>query len=204
VSTLVLQVASGYTDQVLRVLRSGGLVAFPTDTVYGVGAPAFDADAVERLYWAKERQPEKAIPILLGRASDAAAVAENVPDVAARLARRFWPGPLTLVVRKAAGVPTSVASGPTVGVRVPDHAIALAILQAAGPMAVTSANLSGQAPARTAGEVIAQLEDKVDLIVDGGRTRGGVPSTVLDCTGDVPKILRPGPITMAEIQSALR
>lgn len=202
--TVVLEAASGYAEQALQVLRSGGLVAFPTDTVYGVGALAFAADAVARLYWAKERPAERAIPILLGRASDVGTVAEDVSDMATTLARRFWPGPLTLVVRKAPDVPNSVASGPTVGVRVPDHAIALAILQAAGPMAVTSANVSGQVPARTAREVTAQLDAKVDLVVDGGMTPGGVPSTVLDCTGEVPRILRPGPISMDDIQAALR
>lgn len=202
--TFVLEAASGYAEQALQVLRSGGLVAFPTDTVYGVGALAFAADAVARLYWAKERPAERAIPILLGRASDVGTVAEDVSDMATTLARRFWPGPLTLVVRKAPDVPNSVASGPTVGVRVPDHAIALAILQAAGPMAVTSANVSGQVPARTAREVTAQLDAKVDLVVDGGMTPGGVPSTVLDCTGEVPRILRPGPISMDDIQAALR
>jgi len=193
--TVVLEAASGYAEQALQVLRSGGLVAFPTDTVYGVGALAFAADAVARLYWAKERPAERAIPILLGRASDVGTVAEDVSDMATTLARRFWPGPLTLVVRKAPDVPNSVASGPTVGVRVPDHAIALAILQAAGPMAVTSANVSGQVPARTAREVTAQLDAKVDLVVDGGMTPGG---------GDAPRILRPGPISMNDIQAALR
>jgi len=202
--TVVLEAASGYAEQALQVLRSGGLVAFPTDTVYGVGALAFAADAVARLYWAKERPAERAIPILLGRASDVGTVAEDVSDMATTLARRFWPGPLTLVVRKAPDVPNSVASGPTVGVRVPDHAIALAILQAAGPMAVTSANVSGQVPARTAREVTAQLDAKVDLVVDGGMTPGGIPSTVLDCTREVPRILRPGPISMNDIQAALR
>jgi L-threonylcarbamoyladenylate synthase len=184
-------------------LRSGGLVAFPTDTVYGVGALAFDADAVERLYWAKERPADKAIPILLGGTTGVAEVAENVPDMALKLAEHFWPGPLTLVVGKSRRVPTSVASGGTIGIRVPDHAVALALLQAAGPMAVTSANVSGHIPARTAGEVLQQLEGKIDLVVDGGITPGGVASTVLDCTSDSPRILRQGPISLEEIESVL-
>jgi L-threonylcarbamoyladenylate synthase len=190
-------------EQALRVLRSGGLVAFPTDTVYGVGALAFDADAVERLYWAKERPADKAIPILLGGTTGVAEVAENVPDMALKLAEHFWPGPLTLVVGKSRRVPTSVASGGTIGIRVPDHAVALALLQAAGPMAVTSANVSGHIPARTAGEVLQQLEGKIDLVVDGGITPGGVASTVLDCTSDSPRILRQGPISLEEIESVL-
>ena len=201
--TLVLGAASSYVEQALRILRSGGLVAFPTDTVYGVGAVAFDAIAVERLYWAKDRPADKAIPLLLGKASDAASVAEDIPDMALKLAERYWPGPLTLVVRKAPEVPESVTTGATIGIRVPNHAVALNLLQAAGPMAVTSANLSGQAPARTADEVLAQLESRVDLVVDGGTTPGGIASTVVDCTGDVPRILRQGPITLDDIQSTL-
>jgi L-threonylcarbamoyladenylate synthase len=200
---VVLGAASTYVEHALRILGAGGLVAFPTDTVYGVGALAFDGAAVERLYWAKDRPASKAIPILLGTAGDMAAVAEDVPDMALRLAERFWPGPLTLVVRKAARVPESVSAGVTVGIRVPDHAVALTLLQAAGPMAVTSANLSGQAPARTAEEVVAQLETKVDLVVDGGTTPGGIASTVVDCTGEAPRILRPGPIALNDIRSAL-
>jgi L-threonylcarbamoyladenylate synthase len=178
-------------------------VAFPTDTVYGVGALAFDTVAVERLYWAKERPVERAIPVLLGDASGVSVVALDVPDMALRLAKRFWPGPLTLVMRKAPGVPKSVAAGATVGIRVPDHAVALKLLQAAGPMAVTSANVSGRPPARTADEVLQQLEAKVDLIVNGGMAPGGIASTVLDCTGDVPRVLRPGPVSLDEIESAL-
>jgi L-threonylcarbamoyladenylate synthase len=201
---LILGTASTYVEQALRILAAGGLVAFPTDTVYGVGALAFDSAAVERLYWAKDRPTDRAIPILLGRAGDMASVADEVPDMALTLAERYWPGPLTLVVRKAPGVPESVTKGATVGIRVPNHAVALNLLQAAGPMAVTSANLSGRAPARTADEVLAQLEAKLDLIVDGGTTPGGIASTVVDCTGDVPRILRRGPIALDEIESALR
>ena len=115
--TLVLKAASAYTEQALRILRSGGLVAFPTDTVYGVGALAFDSGAVERLYWAKERPAEKAIPLLLGSAGDLRVVAQDIQEMATRLAERFWPGPLTLVVHKAPDVPQSVAGGSTVGVR---------------------------------------------------------------------------------------
>jgi L-threonylcarbamoyladenylate synthase len=200
---VVLDAQSAYVEHVLRVLRTGGLVAFPTDTVYGVGALAFDADAVERLYWAKERPADKAIPILLGSGGDFAAVAADPPDMALILAKRFWPGPLTLVVRKAPGIPKSVTGSSTVGIRVPDHAVALTLLQAAGPLAVTSANLSGRAPAMTATEVLEQLEAKVDLVVDGGATPGAIASTVVDCTGDVPRILRRGPISLQDIETVL-
>lgn len=190
-------------SRAVEILRAGGLVAFPTDTVYGVGAPAFDGKAVESIYAAKDRPIEKAIPVLMGDASDLDKVASNIPDMARRLASRFWPGPLTLVVPKLPTLPESVSAADTVGVRVPDHAVARALLRAAGPMAVTSANISGQPSPSTAEEVFSQLGGRIDLILDGGKTPGGVPSTLVDCTGAKPEILREGPITLQEIDSVL-
>jgi len=187
----------------LEILRGGGLVVFPTDTVYGVGALAFDGAAVESIYIAKGRPAEKAIPILLGDPDDLAKVTLDVPEIAAKLAARFWPGPLTLVVPKHPSLPEAVTAAPTVGVRVPDHPVARALLRAAGPMAVTSANLSGQASPSTAEEVLAQLGGRIALILDGGKTPGGVPSTVVNCLGAEPQILREGPIMLEQINSAL-
>lgn len=187
----------------LEVLQAGGLVALPTDTVYGVGALAFDAQAVERIYEAKNRPNEKAIPILLGDVEDLIKVAASVPEMGLVLAGRFWPGPLTLVLPKHPSLPEGISNLPTVGVRVPDHAVARALLQAAGPMAVTSANLSGLPSTTLAGEVHTQLGGRIPLILDGGRTPGGIPSTVVDCTGAEPKILRQGPISRDEIIKAL-
>ncbi|KAF0107046.1 MAG: tRNA threonylcarbamoyladenosine biosynthesis protein [Anaerolineaceae bacterium] len=187
----------------LEILRNGGLVAFPTDTVYGVGALAFDAAAVESIYAVKDRPNEKAIPVLLGSADDLTKVAAEVPPMALALAARFWPGPLTLVVPKRPSLPEAVSAAATVGVRVPGHAAARRLLQAAGPMAVTSANRSGQPSPSSASEVLAQLGGRIALILDGGKTPGGVPSTVVDCVGAEPKILREGPVTQAEIQRVL-
>ena len=178
-------------------------MAFPTDTVYGVGALAFDSEAVERVYWAKDRPVEKAIPVLLGESLQLEAVASDVPERARLLAARFWPGPLTLVVGKKRSVPRAVAAGATLGVRVPDHPTALALLHGAGPMAVTSANLSGQPSAQTAAEVLEQLDGKVDLILDGGRTPGGIASTIVDCTQADLRILRLGPVSLEDLQAAL-
>jgi L-threonylcarbamoyladenylate synthase len=189
--------------QALQILQSGGLVAFPTDTVYGVGALAFDAAAIEKIYTAKGRSTEKAIPILFGDAADLEEVTAQVSEMALRLAGSFWPGPLTLVVPKHPSLPEAVSTAPTVGVRVPDHPVARALLRAAGPMAVTSANLSGQASPCTAQEVCNQLGGRISLILDGGGTPGGVPSTVVNCLGAEPQILREGPITLAQIQAAL-
>jgi L-threonylcarbamoyladenylate synthase len=183
----------------LEVLQAGGLVAFPTDTVYGVGALAFDGKAVESIYKAKDRPIEKAIPVLLGDAEDIDKVTSEVPLMAKKLAQRFWPGPLTIIVPKHISLPESVSATNTVGVRVPDHIVARSVLHAAGPMAVTSANLSGQPSPSTAEEVFAQLNGRISLILDGGKTPGGVPSTVVDCTGAKPVISREGPITFDEI-----
>jgi L-threonylcarbamoyladenylate synthase len=188
---------------VLQVLRAGGLVAFPTDTVYGVGTLAFDQEAVKSIYVAKERPIEKAIPVLLADAQDLDKVAAEVPALARRLAARFWPGPLTLVVPKGPTLPETISTTDTVGVRVPDNPTARTLLRAAGPMAATSANISGGTSPSTAEEVFAQLNGRIELILDGGKTQGGVASTVVDCTKAKPTILRPGPITLAAIRSAL-
>ena len=187
----------------LAVLQTGGLVAFPTDTVYGLGALAFHSAAVRRIYAAKDRPVEKAIPVLIADPADLEKVTLEVPSVAVRLASRFWPGPLTLVVEKHPDLPETVSAGSTVGVRVPDHPVARALLRAAGPMAVTSANLSGQPSPSTAQAVLAQLGGRIELILDGGETPGGISSTVVDCTGTQPRILRPGPVSKDEIWAVL-
>ena len=190
-----------WLPRALEILRNGGLVAFPTDTVYGLGALAFDGKAVESIYLAKDRPVEKAIPVLIWDASDLEKISDDIPERTRALASRFWPGPLTLLVPKKPTLPESVSATATVAVRVPDHAVARELLRAAGPMAVTSANLSGQASPSTAQEVLAQLNGRIDLILDGGTTPGGVPSTLVDCSSNEIKILRAGPITLAELLS---
>jgi L-threonylcarbamoyladenylate synthase len=190
-------------SRALAVLKGGGLVAFPTDTVYGLGALAFDAAAVGRIYEAKNRPVEKAIPVLIAEIDDLSKVTLNVPQCAVKLASRFWPGPLTLVVGKHPDLPEAVSAGRTVGVRVPDHMVARQLLRAVGPLAVTSANLSGQPSPCTAQDVFAQLGGRIMLIIDGGRTPGGVPSTMVDCVSETPRILRAGPILEYEIGAVL-
>ena len=201
--TLLLPANNESIQAALKILREGGLVAFPTDTVYGVGALAFDGKAVESIYKAKDRPIEKAIPVLIADAVDMEKVGMDIPDVAYQLAARFWPGPLTCIIPKQPTLPASVSATDTVGVRVPDHETARALLRAAGPMAVTSANTSGQPSPSTAQEVFTQLGGRIDLIIDGGTTPGGVPSTLVDCTGEDLKILREGPITLEEIRRKL-
>jgi len=185
------------------VLQHCGLVAFPTDTVYGIAANPFKAVCVERLYGAKGRDSHKAIAILVGEMSQLPQVTSEMGKIASRLAQRFWPGPLTLIVPRHPSLPDVLSPTPTIGIRMPDHAVALALLRRAGPLAVTSANLSGQSNTVTAQGVLAQLGGRVHLVLDGGRSPGGVPSTVVDCSGEEPLILRAGPIGPEDIRLAL-
>jgi L-threonylcarbamoyladenylate synthase len=203
-ATLVRSAADAHVYRIaVEVLVGGGLVAFPTDTVYGLGSLVGDGRAVERIYAAKGRPPEKAIPVLLGVVDDLGRVTAAVTPLAEKLARRFWPGPLTLVLPKNPILPEAVSSGKTVGVRIPDHPVALSLLRQAGPLAVSSANRSGSASPCTADEVLQQLDGRIDLLIDGGRTPGGCPSTVVDCLGPDPQILRAGPITLDQLLAAL-
>ncbi|HMC56887.1 MAG TPA: L-threonylcarbamoyladenylate synthase [Gemmatimonadaceae bacterium] len=183
------------------LLRSGRLVAFPTETVYGLGAHALDPAAVQRIYDAKGRPSMNPIIVHVASADAARALASEWPAAAEKLARQFWPGPLTLVVRKRAVVPDIVTAGTdTVGVRVPAHPVALALLSVAGiPVAAPSANLSTQLSPTTAQHVERGLGDRVDMILDGGPTTVGIESTVVDVTGDKPRILRPGMLSAADI-----
>ena len=194
---------AGAAERAARVLQTGGLVAFPTDTVYGVGAPVFAADSVLRLYEVKGRSSEKAIAVLVAKAADLERVAARLTPSARKLAQRFWPGPLTLVVPKHPALPEAVSALPTVGIRQPDHPVAQRLLTLAGPLAVTSANLSGQPSPVSAQQVMAQLGGRIDVVLDGGQTPGGVASTVVDCTAERPVIVRAGPISLAEIEAAL-
>ncbi|MCP4141167.1 MAG: threonylcarbamoyl-AMP synthase [Chloroflexi bacterium] len=187
----------------LEFLRAGELIAFPTDTVYGVGTFAFNAEGATKIYAAKQRPPDKALPILLGEVSQIPLVAVDLPDSALKLAKAFWPGALTLIVPKHPDIPEEVSSLDTVGIRIPDYDFTRALLNAAGPMAVTSANISGQVSPVDADEVYAQLSGSLPIILDGGRTAGNLSSTVIDCTKEEIVILREGPISLKEIKAVL-
>ena len=186
------------------VIRRGGLVAFPTETVYGLGAHALDVRAVERIYDAKGRPSYNPIIVHVASAERARDVVREWNDVADRLARAFWPGPLTLVLPKRSDVPDAVTAGlQTVGVRVPAHPVAQALLDAASvPIAAPSANKSMQLSPTMASHVVASLGDAVDVVLDGGPTWVGIESTVVDVTGDRPVVLRPGTITLEQIERA--
>jgi L-threonylcarbamoyladenylate synthase len=194
---------SNAINHAVDILRNGGLVAFPTDTVYGLAALPSREDYVERLFAAKGRNNSRAIAILIGNFSDLIKVVDHLDEIPERLAHRFWPGPLTIVVPKLAGLPKALSQDGTIGVRMPNHPVALALLKQIGPLAVTSANLSGKENANTAEEVYRQLNGRVDLIIDGGTSEGGVPSTVVACVSADMKILREGPISLEELREAL-
>lgn len=184
---------------VQQVLAGGGLVVFPTDTVYGLAAGLWNPAAIARLYEAKERSANKAIAVLIGAIEQLQQVTPGLTPSASRLAQRFWPGALTLVVPKHPDLPENLSALPTVGVRMPNHNFARALLRAAGPLATTSANISGAVNPKDAQEVFEQLAGRVELIIDGGALTGGVPSTVVDCTTDDPRILREGAIAAQAI-----
>jgi L-threonylcarbamoyladenylate synthase len=188
-----------------EVLRRGGLVAFPTETVYGLGAAALDPAAVARIFEAKDRPATNPLIVHVTGAEEARALTAAWPEAAARLAARFWPGPLTLVLPRNARVPDIViAGGPTVAIRVPAHPVAMALLRAASlPVAAPSANRSTSLSPTRAEHVLRGLGGRIDLILDGGPTAGGLESTVLDVTTDPPRLLRPGLVTPAEIEAEI-
>ncbi|HUT15579.1 MAG TPA: L-threonylcarbamoyladenylate synthase [Anaerolineae bacterium] len=188
----------------VEVLRRGEVVAFPTDTVYGLGAHHLIASAVEKLYVIKRRDRGKAIPLLIAGREDLAEVASQVPDVAWRLAERFWPGPVTIVLPRAPGLLSVLTAGTgAVAVRMPDHGVASRLISMLGvPLAATSANLSGQTECVTVGEVLRVFGRRVELILDGGRCPGGMASTVVDVAVDPPVVRRRGAL-VSEVEAFL-
>lgn len=187
------------------LLRAGRLVAFPTETVYGLGANALDAQAVERIYAAKGRPHYNPLIVHVAGVDHVADVARSWDERADRLARAFWPGPLTLVLSKRAEVPDAVTAGlPTVAVRVPSHPVARALLEAARiPVAAPSANRSMQLSPTTGGHVEKSLGAAVDLILDAGPTTVGIESTVIDLSREHPTLLRPGTLSVPQIESVI-
>lgn len=190
----------------IAALRTGEVVAIPTDTVYGLAAAMDVPGAIERLFEVKARPEDRAIAVLLDDLDQAELIGDLSP--AARiLGAAFWPGALTLVIaqRPERPLPPSLTGGrATVGVRVPDHPAARAIAAALGPLPITSANVSGEPELTDADAIEARLGDRIELILDGGPARGARPSTVVDVTGDEPRVLREGPISAADVEFALR
>lgn len=178
------------------VLRGGGLVAFPTETVYGLGADAANERAVANIFTAKGRPADHPLIVHLAAADEIERWARDIPDSAWKLAERFWPGPLTLILKRAPGVLDAVTGGQdTIGLRVPDHPVALALLKAfGGGIAAPSANRFGRVSPTSAAHVIAEFGDAVDCVIDGGSCKVGLESTILDLSGEYPRVLRPGAV----------
>ncbi len=192
-------------ERAVRILRAGGLVAFPTETVYGLGADARDPDAVGRIFAAKGRPADHPLIVHLPSAAHLDRWAARVPEAARVLAARFWPGPLTIILAKRDDVPLAVTGGQgTVGLRVPDHPLARELLEAfGGGLAAPSANRFGSVSPTTAQHVRDELGDAVELILDGGPCRVGVESTIVDLSGDAPALLRPGGISREQLEDAI-
>jgi L-threonylcarbamoyladenylate synthase len=195
----------GQLDEAVEGIRSGAVLAIPTDTFYGLAVDPFRSDAVTRIFDVKGRSAERALLLI---AADAAQVSERIgtlPALAARLTQRFWPGPLTLLMTAPSTLGAGVTAGTgKVGVRVPDHLVARALCRACGtPLTATSANISGVPPASDPDEVARSLGATVDILVDAGPTPGGPPSTIVDATGSLPVLVRAGAIAWSEIERYL-
>jgi tRNA threonylcarbamoyl adenosine modification protein (Sua5/YciO/YrdC/YwlC family) len=185
-------------------VKSGRLIVLPTDTVYGIAADAFDNGAVANLLAAKGRGRDMPVGVLVGSWHTISGLVYSVPDAAHELIRAFWPGALSLVVQQAPSLQWDLGDARgTVMLRMPLQPVALDVLRAVGPMAVSSANVSGQSPATTAAEAQRQLGDRVDVYLDGGTSEQQAASTILDLTGEVPKILRAGPIGARAVADVL-
>ena len=188
-------------DEAVSVLSGGGVVAIPTDTLYGIAAAALDESAVQRVFDVKERGLSSPLPLFVSDVDDFHEFGLRVPDVARELAAAFWPGKLTIVVERSSRVPDIVTGGlDTVGLRIPDHPVPREIVaRLAAPITATSANISGQPPLTSAEQVLRHLRDRLDLVVDGGRLRPSKPSTVIDVTRNPCRILRQGAVTPERI-----
>ncbi len=202
--TLILQIDQPQSiSRAVEIVQSGGVIAFPTDTVYGIGVSAFNEEAIEKLYQVKGRSYQKAIPILVSDQEELTRITPPLDQNVKAIIQRFWPGALTLIIPLLKGMPENLSPTQTIGVRIPDFKLTRELLSHTGPLAATSANISGGEITLTAEEVAENLGGMIDLILDGGKTPGGVPSTVLDCTQAEPIILREGPISLDTIKLAI-
>lgn len=188
-----------------RIIKNGGLVAFPTETVYGLGGNALDEKASQKIYLAKGRPSDNPLIVHICRMEDIYSISEEVPETARKLAEAFWPGPLTMILKKNGKIPYATTGGlETVAVRMPAHKVALAFIEAAGGyVAAPSANTSGKPSPTLARYVAEDMDGRIDMIIDGGGNRIGLESTIIDLTEEVPVILRPGYITKKMLEKVL-
>ena len=193
-------------EQAVRFLSNGGVVVFPTDTLYGLGADVFSLPALQRIFSIKGRPADLALPVLVAGLDQVEAVALPISGQARRLAQRFWPGPLTMVMRRSHNLPDLVTGGAdTVAVRMPDHLVPLALARRLGrPIIGTSANLSGQPDLMDLSALESQLSNLVDYIIQAGPIPAGAASTIVDVTGETPQLLREGAISMEDVLEAAR
>ena len=191
--------------QAINILKNGGVVAYPTDTVYGLGACMTDINAVDRIFQVKGRPKGMALPVLLADKKQIAEIVTAVTPSAKRLADEFFPGALTIILPKSANVPGIITGGGrTIAFRIPNHPVPLALVNGLGkPIVGTSANLSGQPSALTAAEVRTQIGDKIDMVIDGGKCPGGIESTIVDLSGEKPVIRRQGAISIEKLRKIL-
>lgn len=210
VKTRIIKVDSVNPDEAAlimaaEVIKRGGLVAFPTETVYGLGADAYNREAVRRIFEAKNRPMDNPLIVHICGLEWLEVIARNIPEEAYRIAERLWPGPVTLVLWKSDDVPEEVTAGlPKIAVRFPSHPIAMGLIKRSGvPIAAPSANLAGRPSPTTAQHVIQDLYGRIELILDGGETLFGVESTIIDLTDELPKLLRPGPIPVDDLERVL-
>ena len=189
----------------ISILKKGGVVAYPTDTVYGLGASITDVSAIDRIFQVKGRPKGMALPVLLADKAQMKTIVTSIPPSALRLADVFFPGALTIILSKSDAVPNIITGGgQTIAFRIPNHPIPLALIKGLGkPIVGTSANLSGHPSALTAVEVQTQIGDKIDMVLDGGRCPGGIESTVVDLSGEKPVVRRQGAISIEELRKIL-
>lgn len=190
-------------ERAIETIRGGEAVAFPTDTVYGLGVDPFNISAIIKLFEAKGRDYNKAIAILIGNIDQVELIAETFTNNARKLVESFWPGGLTVIVPKCKSIPDLLSANQSIGLRMPDHPIALRLLNEFGPLATSSANITGKVNPLNAQDVISQLGGRIPLILDGGNCPGGVPSTVVDCMTEQTRILRQGAIDLKKIEGVL-
>ncbi len=189
----------GALEQSITVLNNGGLIVFPTDTVYGLAAKFDRNDAIQRIYQVKDREQTKALAVLIAHVDQIKLVSSGLSASAMKLVKFYWPGALTVILEKRDDLLAPLSMDNSIGIRIPDDRFVRSLSEQVGPLATTSANLSGLTSTTNIQEVLNQIGDRVDLIVDGGECAGGIPSTVVDCRGEEIKILREGAIIKEEI-----
>lgn len=187
----------------LETVQTGGIIAFPTDTVYGIGCSADNPRGINRLYEVKNRERDKPIPLLIADRSELGELVQSIPPQAEVLMDRFWPGPLTLIFPRSGSLPAELSPTDTIGIRLPDSKFTRRLIRVTGPLAASSANISGRESALTADDVLNQVGNRIELVIDGGETRRERASTVVDCTTDPVQILRQGPISEDAILASL-